>query len=121
MAPTSGLAFLLLSGALYFQLRAPARAWAYVCGVATLVTLWGLLGLVERVAGYSPGVEEILIGNRGYVGDFRSATFRVGTRPIAAGEYMRRSLIGLAAAAGIGLAAARLARRPPAPQTATGD
>jgi hypothetical protein len=47
---------------------------------------------------------EILRWNGGYLGDFRSPKFWIGTRPITPGEYMHKSLIGLAAAASVGLA-----------------
>jgi hypothetical protein len=46
----------------------------------------------------------VLETNRGYHGDFRSEKFWIGTRPITRGEYMYKSLIGLAAVTGIGLA-----------------
>jgi hypothetical protein len=37
-------------------------------------------------------------------GDFRFLTFQIGTRPVAQGDHMRKSFIGLAAAASLGLA-----------------
>src|ERR1700691_917664 len=46
----------------------------------------------------------VLETTRGYHGDFRSEKFWIGTRPITRGEYMYKSLIGLAAVTGIGLA-----------------
>jgi hypothetical protein len=49
-------------------------------------------------------VGQVLETGRGYHGDFGSQKIRIGTRPIARGECMYKSLIGLAAATGIGLA-----------------
>ncbi len=69
MAPASGVAFLLLGSALYFSVRAPGRARAYAGAVGAFLALWGLLGLAKRVAGFSVGLEEFFIGNRGYLGD----------------------------------------------------
>jgi hypothetical protein len=49
-------------------------------------------------------VGQVLETGRGYHGDFGSQKIRIGTRPIARGEYMYKSIIGLAAVTGIGLA-----------------
>jgi signal transduction histidine kinase/DNA-binding response OmpR family regulator len=70
MSPATAVTFLLLGGALYLQLRAPVSRLAGSCVLAgaLLVTLWGLVRVIESIIGFQQGLEEYLIGDRGYIG-----------------------------------------------------
>jgi PAS domain S-box-containing protein len=71
MAPSTALTFLLLGGALAVHAGVPSggRGKLFALPAVILVTLWGLLKLIEFGGNWSLGLEDILVPNPGQFGE----------------------------------------------------
>ncbi len=103
MAPSTGLAFVLLAIALFLHARAPAHQISKVSSLsaALLVLLQSLLKLIAFFSGISLGIEALLVHNPGTFGVFPAGRMS----PITAASFV------LASAAMILLAAETRRRR----------
>ena len=71
MAPSSALAFLLLGGALFIYARGPNQRSSRILVLAavSIVSLLGLLALVQFIAGIDFGIEQVLSGTTELLGN----------------------------------------------------